>query len=287
MDAFQRNQSAVARRLRRQCLRRHRQAQHGDVRGRGPGLHRQEGGRKPSGSEVDAAQGRARGAQGQSRQAGQLTRMRISIAAALALVAAASRSRPDRAAPSPISAPRRRSAAIGPMGANRRRQRGDVHRCHRPAAADDPLHPLDPPRLDRQAGERGSAVPQRLDELADRAACRRASIPRPARLSASFAAFDPLLDALASSRGRVGFSVPASPPLVVPPWAEIARVSRIAASEFARSGEVCRIFTSLQVLRCGKQKFIFALASTQRKEVIRCLMVQQGGRRGVFAGPDS
>ena len=29
------------------------------------------------------------------------------------------------------------------------------------------------------------------------------------------------------------------------------------------------------------------LASTQRKEVIRCLMVQQGGRRGVFAGPKS
>jgi hypothetical protein len=29
------------------------------------------------------------------------------------------------------------------------------------------------------------------------------------------------------------------------------------------------------------------LASTQRKEVIRCLMVQQGGRRGVFLRPKS
>ena len=39
MDAFQRNQSAVQGRVRRQRLRRPRQAQHGDVRGCEPGLH--------------------------------------------------------------------------------------------------------------------------------------------------------------------------------------------------------------------------------------------------------
>jgi hypothetical protein len=47
--------------------------------------------------------------------------------------------------------------------------------------------------------------------------------PATGRLSASLAAFDPLLDALASSRGRIGISVSGSAPLVLPPWAEIAR----------------------------------------------------------------
>jgi hypothetical protein len=44
------------------------------------------------------------------------------------------------------------------------------------------------------------------------------------RLSASLPAFDALLDAIATSRGRVGVSVSGSAPLVVPPWAEIGRV---------------------------------------------------------------
>jgi len=44
------------------------------------------------------------------------------------------------------------------------------------------------------------------------------------RLSVDLPAFDPLLDAIATSRGRVGVSVPRSAPLVVPPWAEIGRV---------------------------------------------------------------
>jgi hypothetical protein len=44
------------------------------------------------------------------------------------------------------------------------------------------------------------------------------------RLTTDFANYDPLLDAIASSRGRVGFSAGSQPPLVVPPWAEIARV---------------------------------------------------------------
>jgi hypothetical protein len=44
------------------------------------------------------------------------------------------------------------------------------------------------------------------------------------KLSAELAAFDPLLDAIAASRGRIGVSVSGSVPLVVPPWAEIGRV---------------------------------------------------------------
>jgi hypothetical protein len=44
------------------------------------------------------------------------------------------------------------------------------------------------------------------------------------RLTADFAAFDPLLDALAFSRGRFAVSVSGTPALVVPPWPEIARL---------------------------------------------------------------
>src|SRR5690349_14204408 len=48
--------------------------------------------------------------------------------------------------------------------------------------------------------------------------------PATMRLTIELAAFDPLLDAMASSRGRVGFSVGTQPALVVPPWAEASRV---------------------------------------------------------------
>jgi hypothetical protein len=48
--------------------------------------------------------------------------------------------------------------------------------------------------------------------------------PATMRLTADFAAFDPLLDALAFSRGRFAVSVSGTPALVVPPWPEIARL---------------------------------------------------------------
>ena len=48
--------------------------------------------------------------------------------------------------------------------------------------------------------------------------------PATMRLTIELAAFDPLLDAIASSRGRVGFSIGTQPALVVPPWAEASRV---------------------------------------------------------------
>ena len=48
--------------------------------------------------------------------------------------------------------------------------------------------------------------------------------PATMRLTIDLGAFDPLLDAIASSRGRIGFSAGTQPPLVVPPWAEAARV---------------------------------------------------------------
>jgi len=48
--------------------------------------------------------------------------------------------------------------------------------------------------------------------------------------------------------------------------------------------ENCRMFTSLQVLRSSPVGLMFCMASTQRKEVIRCLMVQQRGRFSSFGG---
>ena len=48
--------------------------------------------------------------------------------------------------------------------------------------------------------------------------------PATGRLSAVLPAFDPFLDAIAFSRGRVEFSVSGQPALVLPAWAEAARV---------------------------------------------------------------
>lgn len=44
------------------------------------------------------------------------------------------------------------------------------------------------------------------------------------RVVADLGAYDPLLDAIASSRGRIGFSSSGLETLVVPPWADVARV---------------------------------------------------------------
>ena len=48
--------------------------------------------------------------------------------------------------------------------------------------------------------------------------------PQTARLTADLAAYDPLLDALAYSRGRIGVTVSGLPTLVVPAFPEVARV---------------------------------------------------------------
>jgi hypothetical protein len=48
--------------------------------------------------------------------------------------------------------------------------------------------------------------------------------PATGRLTIDLAPTDPLLDAISSSRGRIGFSVAGQPALVIPAWAEAARV---------------------------------------------------------------
>jgi hypothetical protein len=44
------------------------------------------------------------------------------------------------------------------------------------------------------------------------------------RVSTELGAYDPFLDAMAASRGRIGFSTSGLEALVVPPWADVARV---------------------------------------------------------------
>lgn len=48
--------------------------------------------------------------------------------------------------------------------------------------------------------------------------------PATGRVTIDLASYDPLLDAIASSRGRFGVGVASQPALVLPPWAEVARV---------------------------------------------------------------
>jgi hypothetical protein len=48
--------------------------------------------------------------------------------------------------------------------------------------------------------------------------------PATRRSTAQVSAYDPLLDALAFSRGRIAVAVGSTPPLVAPAWPEIARV---------------------------------------------------------------
>ena len=44
------------------------------------------------------------------------------------------------------------------------------------------------------------------------------------RVSAALGAYDPFLDAIAASRGRIGFSTSGLEALVLPPWADVGRV---------------------------------------------------------------
>jgi hypothetical protein len=48
--------------------------------------------------------------------------------------------------------------------------------------------------------------------------------PATGRVSATLAAYDPLLDAIAFSRGRVAFQLTGQPMLIVPAWQEATRV---------------------------------------------------------------
>ncbi|HEX6740854.1 MAG TPA: hypothetical protein VF079_03550 [Sphingomicrobium sp.] len=48
--------------------------------------------------------------------------------------------------------------------------------------------------------------------------------PQTARLTAELPAYDPLLDALAFSRGRIGVTVNGVPALIVPAFPEVGRV---------------------------------------------------------------
>ena len=86
MDAFKRNQSALARCIQRQHVRRSRQAQHGDVRGRQPGIQRRC---QESGKRIEPGAGRAARrtceAAGKSRSPDQMKNLIFALAAASVL----------------------------------------------------------------------------------------------------------------------------------------------------------------------------------------------------------
>jgi hypothetical protein len=48
--------------------------------------------------------------------------------------------------------------------------------------------------------------------------------PATGRLTATLSAYDPFLDAIAFSRGRIAVSVTGQPALILPAWADAARV---------------------------------------------------------------
>ena len=87
------------------------------------------------------------------------------------------------------------------------------------------LHARDAARRDRQAGERRRAVPRASGPARNRATLPASFNPATARLTARPSPrIDPLLDAIAFSRGRIAVSVGTPPALVLPPWPEPARV---------------------------------------------------------------
>jgi hypothetical protein len=49
-------------------------------------------------------------------------------------------------------------------------------------------------------------------------------LPATATLNADISAYDPLLDAITFSRGRIAIGIPGQPTLVLPAWAEAGRV---------------------------------------------------------------
>ncbi len=75
-----------------------------------------------------------------------------------------------------------------------------------------------------RAGSAGRAVPMQIrTETADRIV-QAQPVPGVARLSATLNARDPLLDAMAFSKGRFAVEVAGQQPLYLPAWAEVSRV---------------------------------------------------------------
>ena len=149
--------------------------------------------------------------------------MRFSIAAALALTAASSLSAqmpapaPDFATATPLAG----SWSYAPAAT------GGSEAVFANASGNPQLwvHCTRASRRVSIAKAAGAAAP-RLDVWTSslQRSVAAAFNPATARLTIDLAAFDPLLDAIASSRGRVAFSVAGQPALIVPPWAEAARV---------------------------------------------------------------
>lgn len=76
-----------------------------------------------------------------------------------------------------------------------------------------------------RAGAAAQALPMRIrTETADRAVTAAPSAGEMPSVIATLAASDPLLDAIAFSKGRFAVEVPGQPTLYLPSWPEITRV---------------------------------------------------------------
>lgn len=76
-----------------------------------------------------------------------------------------------------------------------------------------------------RAGSADGPVPMRIrTETADRVVEAVPANSGPARLIVTFAATDPLLDAIAFSRGRFAVETAGMPAMFIPAWPEITRV---------------------------------------------------------------
>ena len=110
--------------------------------------------------------------------------------------------------------------------ARERRQRSDLFERRAGVPAVGALHPGDAAHQHRAASERRRAIAERLDQFGPPATLPSSFNPATGRLTVgSRRNYDPLLDALANSRGRIGVGISAEQPaLVMPAWPEIARV---------------------------------------------------------------
>jgi hypothetical protein len=142
--------------------------------------------------------------------------MRFSIAAALALIAASSLNAQDLSTATPIAGNWTYAATA------------DGSEASFANASGEPQLWLHCTRATRRVtiARRASAAAPLLNVWTSSLTRSVASSFNPAtgRLTIDLAPYDALLDAIASSHGRIGFSVAGQPPLVIPPWAEAARV---------------------------------------------------------------
>ena len=258
MDAFQRNQSAASDAFSGNVfadMAKRNMAMFGDAAQAFTRKAKAESRRRAT-QRRRAAQGRACRAPGQSRPTEPLTIMRCSIAAALALIAATSLIHAQNGARS--RAPPRRLPATGPTRATADGSEATFANANSAAAIVGALHSRNSARDHCQASGRCCAIRSKVWTSSQTRSVPSSFKPATGRLTSTASNMIPCSMRSRSSRGRIGVAPPAQPALVVPPGPKRAGDRGLPRlNPLARSEEVCRMFTALQVLRLAQQKLIF------------------------------